>query len=160
MNDEREAQGSDWELESEIRQGRKFTAQEAIARIAGPGAMKGGSPVSRQQQAETEIGIWLGSNVAENTGALKCVLQRHLNGSEVLLNNLDQPLVALADQVRRILASDDMLKEIVRESDVEWGRMMDEKPYFEREGSPPHGDDPYTLASVQGALSGALEKLR
>jgi hypothetical protein len=36
---------ADAELEREIRKGRKFTLEEAIGRRAGPGAMKGVSPV-------------------------------------------------------------------------------------------------------------------
>ena len=46
---------ADAELEREIRKGRKFTIAEAIGRLAGPGAMKGESPVARMQQAEIEI---------------------------------------------------------------------------------------------------------
>ena len=37
---------ADAELEREIRLGRKFTMEEAIGRMAGPGAMKGISPVT------------------------------------------------------------------------------------------------------------------
>jgi hypothetical protein len=161
MDNEQDKQRSDSkaDLESEIRRGRQFTPQEALARMAGPGAMKGASPVSRQQQAEVEIGTWLRSHVADDVGALKGVLHRHLKGSDLLLNNLEQPLVALADHCRRILASDDILREVVRETDVEWGRLMDERPYFETADCAPHRDDPYTVESVRKALNEALEKL-
>jgi hypothetical protein len=49
MSDEPDKQRSEAnaELEREIRQGRKFTVQEAMARMIAPGAMKGGSPASR-----------------------------------------------------------------------------------------------------------------
>ena len=160
MNDgDKQRSDLDADLESEIRQGRKFTSQEALARMAGPGAMKGASPVSRQQQAEIEIGTWLRSHVTDDAGALKEVLHRHLKGSELLLNNLDQPLVALADHCSRILASKEILREVVREADVEWGRLMGERPHFEREGFSPDYDDPYTVGSVQQTLSDALEEL-
>src|SRR6187401_748466 len=108
MNDEREDQQSetDSEIEREIRQGRKLTARDLMARLAGPGAMKGASPVSPVQQAETEIGSWLGDNLDDLDGALKAVLQRHLNGSAMLLANLEQPLVALAQYCRSLLAAD------------------------------------------------------
>jgi hypothetical protein len=45
MSDEQDKQRSepDAALEREIREGRKFTAQEALGRMIGPGAMKGGS---------------------------------------------------------------------------------------------------------------------
>src|SRR5690349_10519372 len=104
---------SDAELEREIRQGRMFDPREAIARMAGPGAMKGASPVSPVQQAETAIGSWLGSNMQDGGGALRVVLHRHLKGSRLLLDNLEQPLVAVAGLCRRILASDHLLEELV-----------------------------------------------
>jgi hypothetical protein len=147
------------ELEREIRQGRKFSAQDALARIAGPGALKGASPVSPVQQAETEIGTWLGNNLPDTNGALRAVLHRHLKGSELLLDNLERPLVALADYCRSLLAVDYLLKEIVSEADVEWGRAMDERPHFEREGVPAHPDDPYTVETVRQTLSDTLKRL-
>src|SRR3954454_7880001 len=55
----------DAELEREIRDGRKFTLEEAVARMAGPGAMKGESPITRMQQAEIEIGSWLRSHLMD-----------------------------------------------------------------------------------------------
>jgi hypothetical protein len=151
--------GADSELEQEICQGRKFTPKEAMARMAGPGAMKGASPVSRVQQAETEVGSWLRGHITDSAGGLPVVLHRQLKGSKLLLDNLDQPLIAVAEYCRHVLASDSRLKELVREADVEWGRAMDERPYFEREGSAPNPDDPYTVESVGKALGEALKQL-
>lgn len=161
MNDEREKQQSeaDSDIEREIRQGRKLSAKDLMARMAGPGAMKGASPVSPVQQAETEIGNWLGNNLVDACGALRVVLHRQLKGSELLLESLDQPLVALAAYCQRIVDAENLLKEIVRESDVEWGRAMGERPHFEREGAAPDPDDPYTIVSVRQALSDALKRL-
>ena len=161
MSDDRDKQRSaaDAELEREIRQGRKFTAQEAMGRMIGPGAMKGGSAVPRVQEAETGIGTWLRSNLTDSTGALPALLHRQLIGSELLLNNLDQPLLALAAYCQRVLAADSRLEELVREADVEWGRRMDERPHFNREGSAPHPDDPYTNDSVRRALGEILRKI-
>ena len=147
------------DVEREILQGRKFTPQEALARIAGPGAMKGASPVARSQQAEIEVGTWLGSNLADPDGALRVVLHRQLKGSRLLLDNIDQPLVALAAFCRRILVTDHLLQDVVREADFEWGRMMDERPRFERAGVPAHPDDPYTAQSVADSLRDALDRL-
>ncbi len=161
MNDDREDRRpeTDEDIEREIRQGRKLTAKDLMAQLAGPGAMKGASPVSPVQQAETEIGNWLGANLADAGGSLKVVLHRHLKGSQLLLENLDQPLVAVAAYCRRVLAAENLLRELVREADVEWGRAMDERPHFDREGVPSHPDAPHTLASVREALTDALQKL-
>src|SRR3954451_740327 len=150
---------ADAKLEREIRDGRKFTLEEAIARMAGPGAMKGESPITRMQQAEIEIGSWLRSNLTDAGGALEVVLHRRVKGSELLLNNFDQPLVVLASYCRQVLDSDYLLKEVVREADIEWGRVMGERPYFEKDGSPRHPDDPYTADSVRTTLSQLVEKL-
>jgi hypothetical protein len=159
MTDERSKPASDTEIEREIRQARKFSMSDAMGRVAGPGAMKGASPVSEVQQAETALGTWIRANIADQAGALKAVLERNLRGSELVLNNLTQPLGAVAGYLRRILASDELLKEVVRQADVEWGRMMDERPYFERDAAPPNPNDPYTIEGVRRALADALTLL-
>ena len=159
IDDDKRQSEADAELEREIRQGRKFSASDALARMAGPGAMKGASPVSPVQQAETEIGSWLGKHLADTSGALRAVLHRHLKGSELLLDNLDRPLVAVAEYCRRLLAVDNLLKEIVSEADVEWGRAMDERPHFEREGVAANPNDPYTVEGVRKALGDVLAQL-
>jgi len=151
---------SEADIEREIRQGRKFTAEEAMGRMAGPGAMKGASVLSRQQEAENAVGVWLAASIADPAGALRTVLHRHLKGSSLLLDNLDDPSVAASTYLRQILASDQRIREIVSEADAEWGRIMDERPHFEREGSPPHPDDPYTMVSVRTALDEALHRSR
>jgi hypothetical protein len=150
---------ADSELEREIREGRKFTLAEAIGRLAGPGAMKGESPVARMQQTEIEIASWLRSHLADAGGGLEVVLHRHVKWSELLLNNVDRLLVVLAGYCQRVLGSDYILEELVRAADIEWGRVMGERPDFEREGAPRHPDDPYTVESVRTALSGLLEQL-
>ena len=149
----------DSDLEREIRQGRKFDPKEALARMAGPGAMKGASPVSVVQQAEIEIGTWLRSNLTDPAGALAVVLHRSLKGSEPLLGNIDQPLLALLGYCQDLLASDFQLTELVREADVEWGRKMDELPRFDREGTASDPADAYTAASVRKALAEVVRQL-
>jgi hypothetical protein len=160
MDDEDKQQSkADADLEREVRQARKFNPSEALARMAGPGAMKGASPVSQVQQAEMEIGTWLRGHVADPAGILPVLLHRHIRGSDRLLNNLVHPLEALAGYCQQIVDSDYLLKELVREADVEWGQRMDERPYFEREGAPKHPNDPYTVESVRAALKGTLNLL-
>jgi hypothetical protein len=161
MSDDENKQRSeaDAELEREIRKGRKFNLAEAIGRMAGPGAMKGVSPVPLKQQAAVEIENWLLHHVPPGNGELQVVLKRSVEGSEFLLNNFEQPLGALAMYCKQVLDSDYRLKELVREADVEWGRVQGERPYFEKEGAPHHPDDPYTIESVRHTLSGLLTQL-
>jgi len=161
MNDDKTKRRSeaDAQLEREIREGRKFSLEEAIGRLAGPDMMKGVSPATRKQQSEAEIETYLDRHLMSPAGAMSVVLLRRVKQSELLLNNLDQPLVVLAACVQQILDSEYLLQEIVRESDVEWGRVYGERPFFEKEGCAPHQEDPYTIESVRLALSQLLEKL-
>lgn len=162
MNDDdqdRQRSEADAEIEREVRQGRKPGAKDLLARMAGPGAMKGASPVSPVQQAETEIGNWLRVNATGEGSALQAVLHRNLKGSALLLDNIDRPLVALASYCERVLGSEELLKDLVREVDVEWGRAMGERPFFQREGSLPDPEDPYTLESVRRNVEEMLRLL-
>ena len=143
-------------VEREIRQGRPFTPQDALARLAGPGSMKGGSPLSPQQQAENAVAAWLAANLADPHGALRTVLYRHIRSSRLLLEGADDPLAAAGDSIRHLLASVHGLSDIVREADAEWGRTMDERPRFNRPGITPDVDDPYTVESVRRLLEDAL----
>ena len=161
MSDDKDTQRSeaDAELEHEIRKGRKFTLEDAIGRMAGPGAMKGVSPVTRMQQAAVEIENWLRHHMSAGNDELQVVLLRRVKGSELLLKNFDQPLLVLAAFCQQVLDSDYLLQELVREADAEWGRVQGERPYFETEGSPPDPDDPYTFESVRKTLAGLIEQV-
>jgi hypothetical protein len=150
---------ADAALEREIRDGRKFTLAEAIGRLAGPGMMKGVSPTTGKQQAAAQIENCLERHLPDSGGSLAAVLLRQVRESDLLLANLDHPLVVLAAFVQRVLESEFQLQELVRESDVDWGRNFGERPYFEKEGSPPHPDDPYTIESVRSSLTALLEAL-
>jgi hypothetical protein len=149
----------DADLEREIREGRKFSLAEAIGRLAGPGMMKGVSPATQKQQADAQIETFVERHLNSPAGALSVVLLRQVKESVLLLNNPDAPLVVLASFIQRILDSEYLLAELVREADIEWGRTYGERPYFQKVGCPPHQDDPYTIESVQGTLCQLLEQL-
>jgi len=158
MSDEPKTSGdADKELEREIRAERKFSLSEALGRMAGPGMMKGVSPVPPKRQAEAAIESYIHKHLPDVAGALRVVLIRFVKECDLLLNNFDSPLTALESYIRRVLDSEYLLKELVREGDVEWGRVFGERPLFEQEGHPPHPDDPYTLESVRASLRKLLE---
>jgi hypothetical protein len=150
---------ADADLEREIRNERKFTLEEAIGRLAGPGAMKGASPVARKQQAESAIETWLRLNMPMSQAELQVVLLRCVSQSTLLLNNYDQPLTVLAGYCQQVLGSDNQLKDLVREADIEWGRVFDERPCLDKDGCAPQPDDPYTFESVRKSLCGVMSQL-
>lgn len=150
----------DAELEREVRADRSFNLAEAIGRMAGPGMMKGVSPVTRQRQAEATIEDFLRRTLTGGGGVLGTVLLRRAGQGDRLLADYDHPLDALAGHVREVLASEYLLAELVREADAEWGRVFGERPYFERPGREADPDDPYTAASVRAALARLLDAPR
>ncbi len=150
----------DADLEREIRSRREFSVAEAIGR-EGAELLKGASPVTLKRQAEFVIEHYLQRHLEDAEGALKTVLVRRVRESEVLLaTHYADALGALTRVTEQVLASGARLRRFVRAIDAEWGRLYSERPYFEREGSPPHRKDPYTVASVRQTLSGLLEGLR
>ena len=161
MSDDQKKERSeaDAELEREIRKDRKFTLTEAIGRMAGPGAMKGESPIARMHQADVEIENWLRRHLMDAGGGLQTVLLRGVKESDLLLDNFDRPLAVLASYCQRILSSEYRLKELVRAADIEWGRVFGERPYFEKPGVAADPNDPYTVESVRSTLSGLVEQL-
>ena len=151
----------DAKIEREIRSGRKFSLAEAIGRIGGSGVLKGASPVTRKRQAELEIERYLESQLVDAEGALEVVLLRRVRESEMLFKmGYDQPLNVLALFCERILSSEGLLRDFVREVDAEWGRIYLERPHFQKNGRPPDPEDQYTFLSVRIALSGLIAKLR
>jgi hypothetical protein len=149
---------SNQDTEREIRRNRKFSLSDAIGQIGGGDFMKGGSPVSRQRQAELEIEEYLRCHLADSGGVLRSVLLRHL-GDSLLNCDYNQPLAALAEYLPRVLTSPHLLEALVRETDAEWGRVHEERPRFQEPSRPPHPDDPYTIDSVRLALIQLRESL-
>ena len=160
MSETKQPPGSDSaaDIEREIRRGRSFSLSDAIGRLGGGGMLKGASPVPPIEQTEAAIANYLRAHLDDPGGVLAQVMLRYVRASEILIENFDQPAVVLAGYVNQVLNSETMLKDLVREADVERGRMLGERPQFEREGRPPDPDDPYTLASVRNALTRLLEE--
>lgn len=144
--------GEERDLEREIRNAREFSLAEAIGRLAGPGGMKGASPVNRLQQAQAAVDHLVRGHLRDPSGVLQTVLSREVGSGSVLLEGLNDPAAALVRHVQQILASPPLLAELVRMTDMEWGQVMGERPFFEVEGRPTHPEDPYTLVSVRSSL--------
>ena len=95
---------------------------------------------------------YLKEHLSDTSGALRTVLLRRLASSEHLDGRYDQPLQFLADGLQHVLASEERMRDLVTDADIEWSRITGERPFFEKEGKSPHPDDPYTLLSIQTTL--------
>ncbi len=151
----------DDEIDRDIRLCRKFSLAEAIGRLGGGGLMKGASPVTRKRQTELEIEQYLERHLVDSERALEIVLLRRVTQSELLFKmGYDQPITGLALFCERVLNSEELLQDFVREVDAEWGRINLERPHFQKDDRPPHPEDPYTFSSVRTKLTGLVTKLR
>ncbi len=147
------------QIEKELRGQTKFSISGAIGR-AGKGLMKGASPISPQEQASKTLQEWINVNTSDPSGALKDILKRRVR-TAVYPDAVDpqNPFPILTELIASILASEYQLKEFVRQVDVRWGEMYQERPHFEKEGQPPDPDDEYTFASVRETLTDLSAKL-
>ncbi len=147
-------------VQAELRVQQKFSVAGAIGR-AGEGLMKGGSPVSEQEQAIALVAQWINANTQDPSGALKAILRRRVQDNELRVARLQkQPLSVLKEIIERLLASNYLLHEFVREIDVCWGGMYQERPLFQAEGQPADPADEYTHESVRQDLVLLLSKLK
>jgi len=146
------------DIDREIRTNRKFSLSEALGQMAGGEFMKGGSPITRKRQAELEVEEYLRRHLVDSGGVLRRVLLRRL-GESLLNANYDHPIGAVSEYIPRLLTSEQLLAEFVREADTEWGRVNDERPYFQEPSHPPNRDDPYTIDSVRQTLLQLQERL-
>ncbi|MDJ0657888.1 MAG: hypothetical protein QNJ42_00180 [Crocosphaera sp.] len=146
-------------IQREILAGRQFSLAEAIGREGG-NFLKGESPVPKLVQATTEINTFIAINLQDSSGALQAVLQTWVSTDDAKVSqNLEHPLQALRQMLDKIINNSELLYELVRQVDFQWGKMYDERPYFQSPGQPAHPDDEYTHESVEEKLKILLNKL-
>ncbi len=147
-------------IERDARRGRPFSIAAAIGR-EGAGFFEGASPVPILEQATTGLCQFVAEQLRDASGALRRVLERRIRTSETIVGeHLEDPFTALELIIERVLASDARYHEFVRQVDAEWGRLMLERPHFQKPGQAAHKDDEYTHESVRADLESLLAKAR
>ncbi len=140
------------EIRRDALRGREFTLADVIGQEGGS-FMKGESPVPKLVQLKTEINTFINLNLPDVSGALQAVLYRWVDEDTARISkHLDAPLQALLGLLESIVENPSILHELVRQVDMLWGEMNDERPYFQRPGQSPHPDDEYTHESVYQQL--------
>ncbi|MBD0334341.1 MAG: hypothetical protein ICV62_02530 [Cyanobacteria bacterium Co-bin13] len=146
----------DSNLQQELRLTRKFSLAEAIGR-EGSDFMKGESPIPPLVQAITQINLCLDQHLDDSIGALQAVLQTWVKAQDAQVSRyMNRPLAALQEILQDILNTPETLYEVVRQADVRWGQIFDERPYFQQPGQAPHPNDAYTHESVRATLTALL----
>lgn len=150
----------DLELQKDIYQGREFTLADFIAKEGGD-FLKGESPVPKIVQLKTEINFFIKNNLKDLSGSLQAVLQDWVNISDdKISSNRENPLNALSLIIEEIISNDNLYYEFVRQVDLKWGQMYQERPYFQKPGQPPHPEDEYTHESVKIQLLDLLARIK
>ncbi|AFZ50924.1 hypothetical protein [Dactylococcopsis salina] len=145
-------------IEKEILSEQKYSLANAIGREGG-NFLKGESPVPKMVQITTEINLFIDQNLPDASGALQSVLKHWVKSDSLLSQNLDSPLKGLDEIIEKILNNQGLFYEIVRQADLKWGQMYEERPYFQKPGQPAHPDDEYSHQSVREKLSQLRQKL-
>lgn len=150
----------DADIEQEIRRGRRFSIADAIAQSGGD-FLKGESPVPKLVQVKNELLGFIGAHLQDSSGALLATLRDLIQSDDVVCSrHFDAPLCALEALLTPILVHEAYLHEFVRQVDMRWGRMYDERPRFQKPEQPPHPDDEYTHESVRSQLEALLLAVR
>ncbi|AFZ55361.1 hypothetical protein WEU38_17235 [Cyanobacterium aponinum AL20118] len=150
----------DLELQKDIYQGREFTLADFIAKEGGD-FLKGESPVPKIVQLKTEINFFIKNNLKDLSGSLQAVLQDWVNISDdKISSNRENPLNALSLIIEEIISNDNLYYEFVRQVDLKWGQMYQERPYFQKPGQIPHPEDEYTHDSVKIQLLDLLTRVK
>lgn len=148
------------DLEQELRLSRKFSLAEAIGREGGD-FLKGESPIPPLMRSVTAIELFISLYLVDSPGALQAVLRSWVKAHDAQISrHLRAPLLALEVLIEEILNTPATLYELVRQTDMKWGQIFGEPPYFQQPGEMAHPDDPYTHESVRATLAAFLEQVR
>lgn len=147
------------EQEARLRRGADLTG--ALLGRDGGAHLRGASPTPILQRATLELDQWLRDHLTAPDPSLRHVLLRHLTADpDQLEAALGRPDKLLATWLPPLLAAPDRLADLVREVDMEWGRLNQERPHFEGPDRPADPDDPYTVAGVTALLTALLARAR
>ena len=149
----------DLRLQQDILDSRPFSIAEAIGREGGT-FLKGESTVPKLVQVITTINTFIDRNLRDPSAALQATLHQWIKVDPRVSQYKETPLVALEKILQSILDNPNLLYELVRQTDIKWGQMYDERPYFQKPGQPPHPDDEYTHESVTKDLQNLSVRLK
>ena len=139
------------EIQAEVRQGRRFSIAEMIGREGGT-LLRGQDSIPRPMRAIAALNHFLDIHLSDPEGALKPVLQRWLAEDSRFSQNLDLPLLAMAEVLEQ-MAQPPELYEFARQVNVHWGQMYGDRPRFQRPGQPPHPEAAYSHESIETLLN-------
>lgn len=152
-------QGAEGSLQQEIRQERKFSLAEAIAREGGS-FLKGESTIPRPLRANNAIKQFINIQLADPSSAFSTTLFAWASNDIRVSRQLDTPLVALTQILESLLDEPTSFYEFARRVAIAHADLTGERPYFQQPGQPPHPDADYTHASIRAQLLEMVQFLK
>lgn len=123
--------------------------------------LKGGSPIPQSLQFENKLKQVLASHLPDTSHALtQKLLEWTLQESQVKNTPDISAEKAIILLCQKICQNQNLLYEFVRQVDVLWGTIMQEKPLFQKPGQNPNPNDEYTHDGVKSKLNNLQEKLQ
>ena len=159
MNSERSHIDEDLLLQQDILDSRPYSLAEAIGREGGT-FLKGESTVPKLVQVITKINTFIDRNLNDPAASLQAILHQWVKGDPRVSKYKETPLVALDEILQSLIDNPNLLYELVRQVDIKWGQMYDERPYFQQPGEAPHPNDEYTHESVRQDILDLQAKLQ
>ena len=159
MNSERSHIDEDLLLQQDILDSRPYSLAEAIGREGGT-FLKGESTVPKLVQVITKINTFIDRNLNDPAASLQAILHQWVKGDPRVSKYKETPLVALDEILQSLIDNPNLLYELVRQVDIKWGQMYDERPYFQQPGEAPHPNDEYTHESVRQDILDLQTKLQ
>lgn len=148
------------ELQQQILAKQEFSLANLIGREGGS-FLKGESPIPKVVQVTTEINLFINQNLKDNSGALQAILHNLVHEDQATISQyLDTPLIALEKMLEKILNNQELFYEFVKQVDLKWGQMYQERPYFQQPGQDAHPDDEYSHESVTLQLRELLQMIQ
>jgi hypothetical protein len=149
------------QIRDEIIRNQKFSMASAMGNnTISQQKEKEAAAVPEVRQLESQLRNFIKSRLKDPSGALKSTLYLLVKDNHTLiLENTEQPLLALIAMIENLLKDEPEFRAFVRDTDLEWGRICQEHPHFQKDDEDAGPDDEYTAESVEKGLRTFLNEI-
>lgn len=122
--------------------------------------MKGDAAIPRPLRATTAINQFITAHLNPSASALSTTLFTWASTDIRVSQQLDTPLVALAQIVESLLNEPTTFYEFARQVAIAQSKLTGDRPHFQQPDQPSHPDADYTHESIKAELQALLTKLK
>lgn len=145
-------------LEADIRKSRPFSLAETIGK-EGRDFLQSDAAIPRPVRATNAVAHFIQRHMEEPKGAVSTTLMHWAIHDIRLSQQLETPLVALAQVTDSVLNGEITFGEFARQVAIAESQLTGDKPYFQLPGHPPHPSATHTLTSIRLKLEQLQQQL-